>query len=157
MKLAVCALVVLAPAAQALAQAPSPPVPVVANIAFHSDELVNLHHFLYAWAWRTRTEGRPLSQRLAALPAAPFTAEERAAWDEAVRYYDRELASKDLLSGDGMVGIKTALVAGRLDDAAIAPALRAALQSARPQRDPARSQHDRLVAPDAVGNLAGLH
>src|SRR5215207_4557615 len=76
------------------------PVTEVANIRFHSDELMNLHHFLYAWAWRTRTQGQPLSQRLAALPSAPFTAEERTAWDEAVRFYDRELASKDLLFGE---------------------------------------------------------
>ena len=42
------------------ASAASEPVAVVANIGFHSDELMNLHHFLYAWAWRARTEGRPL-------------------------------------------------------------------------------------------------
>ena len=36
-------------------------------------------------------------------PTAPFTPEEREAWDQAVRYYDRELASKDLRRrGDGL-------------------------------------------------------
>jgi hypothetical protein len=57
---------------------------VLASIRFYGDELVNLHHFLYAWAWRTRAEGRPLSQRLAAVPTAPFTAEERTDWTTAV-------------------------------------------------------------------------
>ena len=127
------------------ASAASEPVAVVANIAFHSDELLNLHHFLYAWAWRTRTQGRPLSQRLAAVPAAPFTAEERAAWDDAVRYYDRELASKDLNRGEGMADIKLALLLGKLDDAAIAPALRAALDSTLPiYRRHFWAEHDRV-------------
>jgi len=123
----------------------SDPVADVANIRFHSDELMNLHHFLYAWAWRTRTQGRPLSQRLDALPTAPFTTEERAAWEAAVGYYDRELASKDLLFGEGMTAIKTALVSARLDDQAIAPALRAALQSALPiYRRHFWPEHDRV-------------
>ena len=160
MRLAASALLVLAAGAPALAQTASPPVTVAANVAFHSDELMNLHHFLYAWAWYTRIEGRPLSQRLAAVPTAPFTPDERAAWDEAVRYYDRELASKDLLFGEGMMAIKTALVAGRLDDAAIAPALRAVLQSVRPSyRSLFWPEHDRVnrawIA-DIAGRVAGL-
>ena len=160
MRLAACALLVLTCGAPALAQAPSPPVTVVANIAFHSDELMNLHHFLYAWAWRTRTEGRPLSQRLAALPGAPFTPDERAAWDEAVRYYDRELASKDLLFGDGMVAIKTALVSGRIDAPAIPAALRAVLQSALPiyRRHfwPEHNRVNRAWIADIAGRVDGL-
>lgn len=106
---AFCAgLSLLAVPGGAAAQTAPRPVAEVAHVRFISDELMNLHHFLYAWIWRTRTEGRPLSQRLAALPAAPFTPDERDAWDHAVRYYDRELASKDLLS-EGMVSIKYAL------------------------------------------------
>ena len=136
---------ILALLAPLRAHGASDPVAEVANIRFHSDELMNLHHFLYAWAWRTRTQGRPLSQRLDALPAAPFTPEERAAWDEAVRYYDRELASKDLLFGEGMSAIKTALVEGRLDAPAIVPGLRAALQAAAPiYRRHFWPEHDRV-------------
>jgi hypothetical protein len=135
----------LAVAAPLQAYAASAPVAEVANIRFHSDELMNLHHFLYAWAWRTRTQGRPLSQRLAAIPSAPFTTEERNTWDGAVAYYDRELASKDLLFGEGMVGIKTALVLGTLDHPAIVPALRATLESALPiYRRHFWPEHDRV-------------
>jgi len=79
MTLAAPALLVLTFGAPALAQTASPPVTVVANIAFHSDELMNLHHFLYAWAWYTRIEGRPLSQRLAAVPTATLVVERHAA------------------------------------------------------------------------------
>ena len=140
-----CVALVVVAAPEAFAQTAPPPVVEVANIRFHSDELMNLHHFLYAWAWRTRTEGRPLSQRLAALPSAPFTAEERAAWDEAVRYYDRELASKDLLFGEGMVALKTALLSARLDDPGIAAPLRTVLQAALPvYRRHFWPEHDRV-------------
>jgi hypothetical protein len=135
----------LALAAPMPASGASTPVIDVANIRFHSDELMNLHHFLYAWAWRTRTQGRPLSQRLDAIPTAPFTAEERAAWDAAVGYYDRELASKDLLFGEGMTGIKLALMLGTLDHPAIVPPLRATLESALPiYRRHFWPEHDRV-------------
>ena len=140
--------------------AASEPVAEVANIRFHSDELVNLHHFLYAWAWRTRTEGRPLSQRLAALPSAPFTVEERAVWDEAVRYYERELASKDLLFGEGMVAIKTALLTGSLDAPGIPAPVRTHMEAALPiYRRHFWPEHDRVnrawIA-DIGGRVAGL-
>ena len=46
------------------AQAPSEPVTEVSNIRFYSDELLNLHHTLYAAAWasRTKVEGRVLAK-----------------------------------------------------------------------------------------------
>ena len=112
---------------------------------FYSDDLMNLHHTLYAAAWRGRTQGRPLSQRLAQAPTAPFTPEERAAWDDAVRYYDRELASKDLLAGEGMIFIKYTLVHTGLDDAAVPPALRHALRQTLPiYRRHFWPEHDRV-------------
>ena len=129
----------------AAAQGAARSVAEVANVRFYSDELMNLHHTLYAAAWHGRAQGRPLSQRLAQAPTAPFTPEERAAWDDAVRYYDRELASKDLLFGDGMVFIKYALVHTGLDDPAIAPGLRAVLRAALPvYRSRFWPEHDRV-------------
>jgi len=129
----------------AVAQTAGQPVAEVANVRFYSDELMNLHHTLYAAAWRGRIQGRPLSQRLTQAPTAPFTPEERAAWDEAVRYYDRELASKDLLFGEGMIGIKYALVHTGLDDPALAPGLRAVLRASLPvYRSRFWPEHDRV-------------
>jgi len=158
--------------ASAAAQGAARPVAEVANVRFYSDELMNLHHTLYAAAWRGRTQGRPLSQRLAQAPTAPFTPEERAAWDDAVRYYDRELASKDLLFGDGMVSIKYALAHTGLDDPAIALGLRAVLRAALPlYLSRFWPEHDRLnrawiaavsermatLAPDVIPRLETLY
>ena len=156
----------------AAAQGAARSVAEVANVRFYSDELMNLHHTLYAAAWHGRAQGRPLSQRLAQAPTAPFTPEERAAWDDAVRYYDRELASKDLLFGDGMVFIKYALVHTGLDDPAIAPGLRAVLRAALPvYRSRFWPEHDRVnrawiavvserlaaLAPDVIPRLETLY
>jgi len=113
----------------------APPVAEVANIRFYSDELMNLHHTLYAAAWAGRTQGLPLAQKLPHPLTAPFTPEERAVWDQAVQYYDTHLASRDLNGGQGMAGIKLALVVGNLNDPAIDKDLRATLKAARPVFD----------------------
>ena len=94
--------------------------------------MLNLHHTLYAAAWAGRTQGRPLSQKLPHPLTAPFTPEERVVWDQAVQYYDAQIASRDLLSGRGMENIKSALVSGNLDNPAIEKQLRATLEAARP-------------------------
>src|SRR6516225_11796131 len=106
--LADLALLVVAPA---VAQTPSEPVAEVANIRFYSNELLNLHHTLYAaaWAGRTKVEGRVLAQKLPHPLTAPFTPEERVIWDQAVHYYDAQIADRDPLSGRGMERIKEAL------------------------------------------------
>jgi hypothetical protein len=121
----------------ALAQAPSEPVAEVSNIRFYSNELLNLHHTLYAaaWAGRTKVEGRVLAQRLPHPLAAPFTPEERATWDQAVHYYHAQIADREPLSGRGMERIKEALVSGKLDDPGIEKELRATLEAARPVFD----------------------
>lgn len=106
-----------------------PPVAEVANIRFYSEELLNLHHTLYAAAWAGRTQGFRFAQELPHPLTAAFTPEERAAWDQAVQYYDAHLASRDLTT---MAGIKTALVIGNLNDPAIDKDLRATLEAARP-------------------------
>jgi hypothetical protein len=79
-----------------------PPVAEVANIRFYSDELLNLHHTLYAAAWAGRRQGLSLAGRLPHPLTAPFTPDERAVWDQAVHYYDSHVASRDLFSGPGM-------------------------------------------------------
>jgi len=75
--LADLALLVVAPAS---AQTSSEPVAEVANIRFYSNELLNLHHTLYAAAWALRTsptEGRVLAQKLPHPLSASFTPQER--------------------------------------------------------------------------------
>ena len=119
-------------AVPASAQTPPEPVAEIANIRFYSNELLNLHHTLYAAAWAGRTEDRVLAQKLPHPLTAPFTREERVAWDQAVHYYDTQIADRDPLNGRGMQGIKTALVSGKIDDPAIDKELRATLEAAGP-------------------------
>jgi hypothetical protein len=114
------------------AQTPSESVAEVANIRFYSNELLNLHHTLYAAAWTGRAGSRILAQKLPHPLTAPFTPDERAIWDQAVHYYDGQIADRDPLSGRGMDRIKAALVSGKLDDPAIDKELRAALEAAQP-------------------------
>src|SRR5690242_18347420 len=94
-------------------------VTTVSNVAFYSDELINLHHTLYAAAWARRSAAAGSADRSLAgpLPApleAPFTSEERSAWDAAIAFYDTKLASRDLLFGEGMEQMSAALIAGDL-------------------------------------------
>ena len=167
----VAALALLGTSAAA-AQSAARPVAEAANVRFYSDELMNLHHTLYAAAWRGRAQGGRSHSGWCEAPTAPFTPEERAAWDDAVRYYDRELASKDLLFGDGMIFIRYALVHTGLDDPAIAPGLRAVLRAALPvYRSRFWPEHDRVnrawiavvsermaaLAPDVIPRLESLY
>lgn len=115
-----------------IAQSPSEPVAEIVNIRFHSDELMNLHHTLYAAAWSGRNQRQPSAQALPASLTAPFTDQERRVWEESIRYYDQNIASRDLLFGEGMVALKTALVAGELNSPAIPAPLKSTLEAARP-------------------------
>lgn len=82
------------------------------SLQLHSAFWINLHHVLYAEAWARR--GAPAMQALAQpFPAplvAPLTADERAAWDRAVAYYDHNLASLDLLFDPQLDAIRLALI-----------------------------------------------
>jgi hypothetical protein len=127
-----CAGLAILSALPVAAQTRSEPVTEIENVRFYSDEWLNLHHTLYATAWAGRTQGRPLSQKLPHPLTAPFTSEERVVWDQAVHYYDTQVASRDLLNGTGMENIKSALVSGNLDNPAIDSQLRATLLAARP-------------------------
>src|SRR5688572_10388098 len=110
------------------------PVAELANVRFHSDPLVNLHHTLYAAAWARRPDASKRTQagQLPAPLEAPLTDAERQAWDAAIEYYDRHVASRDLLRGKGMEELKTVLVAGDLASPAVGPELRQVLESAAP-------------------------
>jgi hypothetical protein len=147
----------------------APPVADVANIRFYSDELLNLHHTLYAAAWAGRTQGSPLAPKLPRPLTAPFTPEEKAAWDQAVRYYDTHLTSRGL---NGMAGIKLAVVLGNLNDPAIDKDLKAALETVRPvfrkyfwpeqdrvNRDWIASTAERVrtIAPDVIPPLEKIY
>jgi hypothetical protein len=110
------------------------PVTTIANLEFHSAFWVNLHHTLFAAVWERRPEtgARRLIGPLPAPLAGELSPDERAAWDAAVGYYDRELADRDLRSGRAMTPIKRALAAEDLQADAIGSELRAVLERAAP-------------------------
>src|SRR5262245_60725260 len=118
------------------------------QLRFHSDMWMNLHHTLFAAAWARRPEAGTLRALAGKLPApleAPFTPDERKAWDAAIDYYDKKLADRDLLFGDDMAEIKEALAAGDLGRKDIGPELRAVLEAAAPvYRRYFWPAHDRL-------------
>jgi len=136
------------------------PVETVASLAFHSDALMNLHHALYAAAWAQRPvigRSRMLAGRLASPLEAPLTAEERATWTAAVDYYETHLAARDLLFGDGMVAVKTALVAGNLASGDVVPELRAVLIGALPiYKRHFWPAHDRVNRDWIAATVAGV-
>jgi hypothetical protein len=166
-------LALIAP--RAAAQSPGSNVVTVSNLEFHSDMLMNLHHTLYGAAWARRPEAgtlRALAGRLPAPLDAPFTPEERRAWDAAVDYYDTQVASRDLLFGRGMLQLKTALAAGDLASPAVRAELRAVLESVTPiYRKHFWPAHDRVnrawiqatsesvrsIAPEVIERLTRLY
>jgi hypothetical protein len=72
------------------------------SLVFYSDPLLNLHHVLHA----AGRKGLPSPMD------APMTPAERRAWDEAVEFYARNMISRDLRIGKGMIPIRHALVEG---------------------------------------------
>lgn len=106
------------------------------GLTFHSAFWINLHHVLYAEAWARRqgTGGRSLAGSFPEPLVATLSADERAAWDAAVAYYDRALAGRDLVFDAGLAGIRRALLAGSSDAprAGLASDHRAALAAAAP-------------------------
>jgi hypothetical protein len=92
------------------------PVAEVAGLEMFSDFWLNLHHFLYVSAWARRAD-TPAQRRLA-MPLPPddgtaMTKKERATWEAAVSYYNREFASKDLLFDDGLTAINNSLAGAK--------------------------------------------
>ena len=147
----------------------------VAQLQFHSDFLLNLHHTLYAAAWDKRPEAGTLRAFAGRLPApleAPMSPEERKAWEAAVTHYDEHVASRDLLFGKGMVSLKDALADGNLSSDAVGKELRDVLEAATPvYRRHFWTAHDRanrawigqtseklkMVAPNVVKRLEQLY
>jgi hypothetical protein len=110
------------------------PITVVANLAFHSGFWVNLHHTLYAAAWARRPQSGSV-RRDDPLPAgwsAQLTESERATWDAAIDYYDRNLADQNLLTSWPMTQIKRALAADDPASDALGSDLRHVLDRAAP-------------------------
>jgi hypothetical protein len=111
------------------------PVTEVSQLRIYSTFWQNLHHFLYVSAWATRPVV-PRAPRLAMPPpqepVVSLTAEEKASWNAAVTYYDRNVASKDLLFDDGLTRMKVALADAddRLTNVPIDEALRSTLLEA---------------------------
>ena len=87
----------------------SGPLPV---FEFHSGFWVNLHHFLYheARARNAAKENRDAASKTAAPalkpPAIPLSAADQQAWDNAVSYYARNFAGKDLLINIDLILLK---------------------------------------------------
>lgn len=117
-----------APAAESVAEALS--------LRLHSAFWTNLHHILFAEAWRRRNvpELRSLAGALREPLTGDLTADERAAWERAVAYYDRELAAKDLLFDETMDLIRVALLdgGGQLPSRGLTPEHRDVLAAAAP-------------------------
>jgi hypothetical protein len=113
------------------------PVAEVSQLRLYSSFWQNLHHFLYVSAWANRPV-IPRTPRLAMpLPRGSFvslTPEQKMNWDAAVAYYDRNIASKDLLFDDDLTRVKLALADADTDlkGVRIDEALRAALLDAAP-------------------------
>ena len=162
-----------------LVQTPAPQTSLVTEVSrfqLHSAFWPNLHHTLYAAAWARRPpgRGRPLSAPLPEPLEGALTADERAAWDASVAYYDRELASRDLLFDEGMTTINLALgsVGTDLPESGLTPAHRQALAAAAPiYRKYWWAGHDRAnrawisdaasrvtqIAPEVTKRLADLY
>jgi hypothetical protein len=115
---------------------PTSPAAEVAGLQLFSDFWLNLHHFLYVSAWARRPDvagRRRLAMPLPPDAAGSLSTEEQTAWDVAVSYYDRELASKDLLFDTRLTAINTALAgASTLDGLGLAAEHRRVLEAAGP-------------------------
>src|SRR5262245_46909405 len=97
-------------------------VGTTANLEFHSDFWLNLHHVLYAAAWDRRPEkgvARAAGESVGFETA--LSPEEQRTWDAAVDVYARDVAPKDLLFDYQLTGVKISLgeASGDLADAAL--------------------------------------
>jgi hypothetical protein len=135
------------------------PVSTLANLELHSAFWVNLHHTLYgaSWARRPQTGARRAVEALPAPLTAPLSDAERAAWEAAVDYYDRNVADRDLRSGYLMTPIKRALAAEDLDAEAVGKELGAILERAAPVYRthfwPAHDRSNRAWIAETTGRL----
>jgi len=102
------------------------------HFAFYSDPWVNLHHFLFQWAF-AETERRPGDyRRVLEVPERSqildLSEPERAAWARAVGYYARHLVGKNLTWDRDLVEIGQRLTAISCSGLATAAGLPAELR-----------------------------
>jgi len=103
------AVAVLASGAAPVAAAEAPAAQI-AQLQLFSSFWPNLHHYLYASAWARRNAGaQSLAMPLPPDAPANLTPGEQSAWNAAIDYYDKELASRDLLLDPQMTVINLAL------------------------------------------------
>ena len=131
------------------------------QLEFHSAFWPNLHNVLWAEAWGRRpvNDGEPSpAGRLAEVLPASITTAERRAWDDAVAFYDREIADLHPLFDTGSAVIRQALInAADAPPAGLTEAHRAALMQAAPvYRAHLWSRHDRANRDWIQGALAKL-
>jgi hypothetical protein len=113
------------------------PVAEVSQLRLYSSFWQNLHHVLYVSAWATRPivpRAPRLAMPLPQEPVVSLTRDEKATWDAAVTYYDRNIASRDLLFDDDLTRVKLALADAddTLGSVRIDEALRSTLLEAAP-------------------------
>jgi hypothetical protein len=132
------------------------------QLAFYSPFWPNLHHVLYAEAWRKRGVD-PERNAAGTLPeplAGNLTPEERAAWDAAVAYYDREIADHDLLFELGDIRRALYRGAGKLPETGLGKAHHDALAAAAPVYAkywwPAHDRANRAWLAEALPRIAQL-
>ena len=118
-----------------------------AGMEFRSELWPNLHHTLYAAAWDRRRRSGLRARVLAGGLPSPLDAQlattDAETWTAAVDYYDRVLASSDLLFGPGMSALNQALSIGELGSPALTPDLRTTLTAVAPvYRDAYWQAHD---------------
>lgn len=122
----------------------------------------NLHHVLWAEAWAKRPSSSEPSPA-GALPEplkANLTADERAAWDSAVSYYDREMADLHPLFEMGPIRKFLITAKGELPMTGLDPAHRQALIAAAPIYRkhwwPAHDRANRDWLKDPMSKVASL-
>ena len=132
------------------------------QLAFYSPFWPNLHHVLYAEAWRKRGV-EPERSNAGALPeplTGDLTPEERTAWDAAVAYYDREIADHNLLFELGDIRRALYRGAGKLPETGLGKAHHDALAAAAPVYAkywwPAHDRANRAWIAEAVPRVAQL-
>ena len=130
------------------------------QLAFYSPFWQNLHHVLYAEAWRKRGV-EPERNAAGTLPeplTGDLTPAERAEWDAAVAYYDRELADHDLLFELGDIRRALYRGAGKLPEAGLGTAHHDALAAAAPVYAkywwPAHDRANRAYIAEALPRIA---
>ncbi len=133
MKKSLASLLIVPASLRLIAQDSTEPVLTQQAFAVHSAFWPNLHHVLWAEAWRQRPPSDDYAAGVLPEPLrADLTADERRAWDAAVAYYDREIA--DLHPLFEMRSIRKAMIAAGADPpaAGLEPAHREVLIAAAP-------------------------